>query len=382
MADTRCADPEYAEDIDNMILEYLIYSLTSRCIDEFMARNDKHTIQEPSETVLANIDILNGKIVGIASPGWESLLTYLALAFRPGFLARYPERERDKKIGFSLRILNLVLLITYRWADYFAPRSPSPGPTDTRSLPSVDPQVVARRRYWFSVREDQCRVTEQEHGIYNRWADFCARSPTLPGSKLPHPPLTLISAGPLFFAASAQIASFLDRETSEMWVGLAAEFMLQTALDSLMIMPDAMTADIALVTAFAWGWIPPSHWEHYCQSGRDKDGKAEATINKMFKNEHGRGTGELERWQEMRLRYLSMFDVPEPSLSRDDTLAERLRDLAQEYPPLEFEKKVMTFARHMWAMDRKPILVQIEEGKMEDMSDSEFEEFKKRIFPS
>ena len=61
MADKRRANPEYVEDIDNMILEYLIYSATSGCIHDFMARNDSETTRQPSQHVLTKLHILNGK---------------------------------------------------------------------------------------------------------------------------------------------------------------------------------------------------------------------------------------------------------------------------------------------------------------------------------
>ena len=297
----------------------------------------------------------------------------LAIDFLRVFKAKHQARELDEEICLWLDILELVLFISYQYAGVILSCPPM-------EKQSMDSQIVARRRYWFSVREDKCRVTEEEHGIYSTWNNFCIRSHQLPGNKLPHPQRTLVSVGPLFFAISAQIASFLDQGISEKWVELAAQFMLQTALESLMT-HETKAADNLLVTAFAWGWIPPSHWDHYCQSGRDKGGEGEAMINEMFENNRGRGTGEQKRWQETRLKYLSLFDVPQRDESSNDRQAERLRDIAKQYPRPEFEKKLMIFSRDIWEMCRKPILVQIEEGKVEGMSDSEFEEFKGRIFP-
>lgn len=64
MGDERCGKSEYAEDVDVMILEYLIYSTTKVFISDFTTRldgGDDVTIR-PSQSALTQLHILDGKI--------------------------------------------------------------------------------------------------------------------------------------------------------------------------------------------------------------------------------------------------------------------------------------------------------------------------------
>lgn len=60
MGDERCANPEYAEDVDVMILEYLVYQTTKACIDDFTSRVGENP-SEPSQGVLTQLHILDGE---------------------------------------------------------------------------------------------------------------------------------------------------------------------------------------------------------------------------------------------------------------------------------------------------------------------------------
>jgi hypothetical protein len=61
MTNERCANPSYAEDVDDMVLEYLIYSTTKACIGDFTTKSGSNVTIEPAATVLTQLHILNGK---------------------------------------------------------------------------------------------------------------------------------------------------------------------------------------------------------------------------------------------------------------------------------------------------------------------------------
>lgn len=61
MGDKRCANREYAKDVDVMILEYLIYNATKACIDDFASRNVSENALQASHNVLTQLQILNGR---------------------------------------------------------------------------------------------------------------------------------------------------------------------------------------------------------------------------------------------------------------------------------------------------------------------------------
>lgn len=61
MGDERRTNPDYAEDVDVMILEYLVYHATKACIDDFAARRVGEGTTQPSQSVLTRLHILDGK---------------------------------------------------------------------------------------------------------------------------------------------------------------------------------------------------------------------------------------------------------------------------------------------------------------------------------
>lgn len=61
MGDERCGKSEYAEEVDVMILEYLIHSTTKVFISDFTTRLDDVTTQ-PSQSALTQLHILDGKV--------------------------------------------------------------------------------------------------------------------------------------------------------------------------------------------------------------------------------------------------------------------------------------------------------------------------------
>jgi hypothetical protein len=65
MGDERSANPDYTEDVDIMILEYLIYSATKACVNDFITRDTREAINQPSPGVLSQLHILNGQSISL-----------------------------------------------------------------------------------------------------------------------------------------------------------------------------------------------------------------------------------------------------------------------------------------------------------------------------
>jgi len=245
---------------------------------------------------------------------------------------------------------------------------------------SGDLQAIERRKYWLSARDDSLQITDCEHSICSLWDRFRVKSPLETSEKLPNRLPRWGSISTLFFTISAKIASFIDQGISEQWVALAAQLMVQTALESLLAPEGVRDGENALVLAFAWGWIPPTYWDDYKPSDENSV-EAERVINDLFEVSHGDGARENQLWREMRLNYMSLFGNPQSGQQLDDTaMVTQLKTIAKDYPVHELEKKVVLFLEAMWKFCRKPLLAQIEEGKVEGMTDREFEDFKNRIF--
>lgn len=239
---------------------------------------------------------------------------------------------------------------------------------------------MKRRLYWLSVREGASRVTDEEQRIYKSWSDISTNPSARVRKRLSQPSTTLSSIGPLFFTISARIASFINQGISEQWIELAAQLMLQTGLESCLMPEGVYDGENPLVIAFAWGWIPPRYWDDYKSS--DETGiEAAVMINDMFAANQGEELRENQMWEERRLKYLSLFSVSKAKgLPNRDVLEAQLGKIARKYPMHEFERNMLDFSRAIWELYRKPLLVQIEEGKVDGMTEREFEDFKHRIF--
>ncbi|ERF71401.1 hypothetical protein EPUS_07429 [Endocarpon pusillum Z07020] len=351
MGDKRCANHEYAEDVDAMILEYLIYNVTKACIDDFAARNVGENALQASPNVLTQLHVLND--------------------FLHIYRAKYKSKELDEEVRLWMEILELVALVVYRLV------KPFPLSTTVTSV-AAQRQLAERRQYWLSARQKTSQVTEKESTIYKTLNNFCTQPTTTIENQLPHP--TLGSIIPLFFNISARIAIFIDQSMSEQWIELAAQFMLQAALESCLMLDGTVEGGNPLALSFAWGWIPSTYWKDFDSS--DKSGiEAELMINDMFADDRGNQSKGDPAWQKARLKYMSLLGSLQSGERLDNrSLVTQLQKITNEYPIREFERKVMVFAQQMWEFCRKPLLVQIEEGRVKGMTECEFEDFKKRIF--
>jgi hypothetical protein len=94
---------------------------------------------------------------------------------------------------------------------------------------------------------------------------------------------------------------------------------------------------------------------------------------------------EMPEWTSIRLEHLSAFGTS-PGGNEDYKKArrwqvERLRKIAEQYPIQKFNGKVVDYLEGLWKLGQKPLLVQIEEGKIEGLTQDEFEQFMENVFP-
>jgi hypothetical protein len=284
--------------------------------------------------------------------------------------AKYQPKELDEDVRLWLEILELVVLISYR-------HLPFPLSTTVTSE-SAQRQLAERRNYWLSARRGKVNSADQEHGIYTAYDGFCTKLKP-PGQNKPAYP-KLRDFSPLFFTISAKVASCIGQGISEQWMELAAQFMLQAALESCLMPGGATNGENPLAVSFAWGWIPPRFWDDVGSS--DESGvEAEMLINSMFVDDNKNSPRENRIWQKIRLRYMSLFRIPQPEGHLDrHVLSTHLMNIAKHHPLQDFEKKVVAFSKSIWEICRTPLLTQIEGGAVEGMTKSEFEDFKKRAF--
>jgi hypothetical protein len=253
-------------------------------------------------------------------------------------------------------------------------------PTGNRSWLFLDPRDRERREFWLQSREGTSALSEQERKMYESWSIVDEMLLTEAKKKLPDQGIAAIpvnSIAPLFFTVSAKISNWIDQGISELWADLAGQFMLQAAMESLRNSPASESKRYIIMFAFARGWIPAQCWDDF-ETDDDTGVEAEVMINAMFEDENSRDPTENQKWQETRLRCLSLFDLSKSdALPPPDRLAARLAKISKRYPVQKFEEQLMAFMKAMWEFCRKPLLLQIQEGKVEGMTAEEFEEFKR-----
>jgi hypothetical protein len=294
------------------------------------------------------------------------------------YKARYQSREPDEEVRLWLELLELVVVVSYRRANSSL-LSLSLENGGYHACVAGDPRLRQRRRHWIAVRTKMPIAVSYEDHIYRPWHAIHSRQLDQIGKRPIRPAITLSDISPLFFTVSAKIVRFIDQGISEKWAKLATELMLQTAVESCLTPPADPGNENPLVMAFAWGYIPPKLWGNY-EPSDDPGLHTEVMINEMFADKDGQGIRENQMWREARLKSLSLFDMSMHSEPSDQMFAKQFEKITKDYPIQEFEDKVVVFLRAMWEFCRKPVLVQIEEGKVEGMNDVEFEEFKKRAF--
>lgn len=320
------------------------------------------------------------------------------------FKLNHPHHTYPEQLTFNLKILEFVALFTRRHAS-LASLCASLGDDAIAKLYETYGELYRRRRDPLILEELTKNLSEEDvqrcQAVRRSW--FCPTSLNrVPQTHNPdelHLPLDLLL--PRFLELSAETVSVLDQEPGEIWLQLAATFMMRSAFEPLMPAfintprknpTDYFPLDIYwddashIIACFAWGFIQPTALrlllaaaERYAphqpelESGED----FEQLVASAFRDE--RTDRELESWAATRREYLSFF------ICREGEQDEKLQGLDEGFPAAELDQGVMAFIEGIWKLvgsgseHNKPVLVQIEEGHLNGLDDDEFKLFMRNI---
>jgi hypothetical protein len=377
MADTRGANPEYALDVDEMILEYLLYNTTKAHLQDSRSNERPEDVSDPRDTDTA-----------------ETLLQVFD-QFLELFKINYPEYDFSPDTDFGIKLLQFVVLYTNRKSHTAL------SPSSREQLKQLCKQNSATRMEWWERRSSK-GLSSPEDSIIDCWHDFVKIPASIANDARPAFQdnlriesgnyIPLLELLPRFLDISADIAANLGQDVTEQWMLLAAEFMLQSAWEKFVYL-DADANEEPLKVAFGWGrWHQEQEFESSVMEpeARKEAKAAEGRVNTMFStsNEFSEESSgrEMPEWTKIRLEHLSAFGTP-PGGNEDSKQAqrwqvERLRKIAEQYPIQKFDGKVVDFLEGLWKLGQKPLLVQIEEGKIEGLTKDEFEQFMENVFPT
>jgi hypothetical protein len=377
MADNRCADPEYSLDVDEMILEYLLYNTTKAHLHDFRSR------QRPGSDS-------RGRSTNSAATLLQVFDHFLEL-----FKINHPQYDFSPSTDFCLKLLQFAVLFTCRKS----PQALSPSSRDQLKQ-AIKQNSVIRSKWWDTRRLPDGR-SSQEDRIMDRWRGFftlpaCAENgeeTTLAGNLHAEVAkfIPLLELLPRFLDLSADMAANLGQDVTKQWMELAAEFMLQSAWEKHVYL-DADSNEEPLKVAFGWGrWEGEEELENALISA-DSSAEvkaAEVRVNAMFSTSEESpeedARQEIPEWSKIKPEYLSAFGIP-PDGSGGGKEAQRvqvkqLRKIADRFPIKVFDGKIVDYLEGLWKLGRKPLLVEIEEGKMEGLTKEQFGEFMKNVFP-
>src|SRR5947207_3685836 len=378
MADTRGANPEYALDVDEMMLEYLLYNTTKAYL------RGSRSNERPEEGVGGSRD----------SDSAETLLKVFDQVMEL-FKINYPDYDFSPDTDFGIKLLQFVVFYANRQS-----HNTALSPSSREQLKQLCKQNAATRMEWWERRSSK-GLRSPEDRIIGCWHDFVKTPASMANDPRParqdnlhvesgsHIPL--LELLPRFFDLSADMAASLGQDVTKQWMLLAAEFMLQSAWEQLVYL-DADATEEPRKVAFGWGWWHQEQDLERTVMGPEasKEAKAaEGRVNAMFstsdESSGESGGREMPEWTKIRLEHLSAFGTP-PGGHEDPKPArrwqvERLRKITEQYPIQKFDAKVVDFLEELWNLLQKPLLVQIEEGKIEGLTEDEFGQFMENVFP-
>ena len=274
-----------------------------------------------------------------------------------------------------LDMLEIGLVICYRKTD-FPYLSFSQIPRDRRRL-------VHRREHWLKAYRRNLGSFDSEDAAYKMWDATETRSAAHNDFDVTNYPATLFDVCATFFAISYKFQSYLGHDINQAWVDLAGELLLQSAVELFWGHGDSREMEHPLACVFAWGWTDPDSWDEYFEETKDANAETELDIGELFEDKAEK-TSENQTWRKARRKYLSKFEMESPKsvVEVKEELLGRLREISKEFPIDKFEEKMIEFILDIWGRVQKPLLVQVEEGKIDGLDHHEFDLLRTRSFLS
>ena len=192
--------------------------------------------------------------------------------------------------------------------------------------------------------------------------------------------ITMFDLLPQFMSLSAYVFQETGFEVKELWMELAAEFMLQAALEQYLV--HGLGGAETLRMCFSYGWDSNADKDRrakYWQANpslTDEDcremAEDEDVNNDMFHDEED--DTEIKGWKEIRERFMN-FLKPE----QDMNLIRQMELAAAQHSVFDFEGQVISFLEAILSSSPAPFLVQLEANKIDGMTTEETAELKARV---
>lgn len=344
------AQPETSLEVDVMVLDYIAFHATTACLQSRKPAEDV-----PSTALRRRLQLVD--------------------SFVPIFKARHTQYKADAELRLRLLLLKMSSLFTQRLT--LNPTTP-----DRSALHALRNANRQRAEAWLAGAGAR-RPAGHIFGAFTLPPGRLERNRAQVLHQLGVPAededyedafygttasVSLLDLLPLFVELSAVSSSIHGSSLTARWMHLACEFMLQACLEQYLVC-GATDAD-ALNEAFAWGYAD--------ETGGAKTGRV-PEINELFEDDEY--AQEVDGWSALKAEYVQELvgdGAPSPeSATGESNVCGHLERVSAQHPKDEFEASVLKFLEALSASIAQPVLVQLEEGQLEGMSQEETREFLK-----
>lgn len=240
--------------------------------------------------------------------------------------------------------------------------------------------VQRRSRCWEAYEQLAGSLSELEGVLLSpRDIEQRARSP-IPESIGQEIPLSALL--PLFMEISAEVVTLTQNDVSVMWMKLASEFMMQAAIE---VHPEAFDPRQAIndtmLASLGWGLPMSTSYFSLVMGVEDREvAEMERMIHDMLQSTEDEESSLTETsWSFHRRNLMENF----VSYNNPRAMFKEGADGRREQELLEFEKQVLHYIQNLqavWAqLNGEPVLLQIEQGRLEGLNDEEFTAFMGRV---
>ncbi|KAI9844489.1 MAG: hypothetical protein M1837_005572 [Sclerophora amabilis] len=348
LVEGKQADPDVQLDVDEMIMDYLLYVTIKTLLEEFSMRLSKDEELPPL-------------------PSGSDLTLQMVDSFLHGFKVNHSSNQISSTVKFRLHLLQFTTILTRRL--YIS--TSTPPLTSLMDLRRLQNEHASAWLVDETARNDvfnpSCMTAFSDSAPLSPCLLKINRNQALTSHHLPsakdefyglETSTSLLDTLPAFMAlSSAGVKTTAGWSITTAWMDLAAEYALQAAVEQYLVY--GAHGPQALRNAFAWG---------YDERSQAREGSEEREIHDFFQSG---GEETIQQWRAIRDEHLNRV-IPDGG----DDLHQHLKHVSQRFPLHEFEAKLLEFLKGLTTIHPKPILIQLESGKLDEMTTEETEAFK------
>lgn len=329
----RSADPSLQLEIDEWILDYLIFSTTKSLLEDYRGLDGvPHNASNKSERA--------------------SVCLQLVDSFLTTFCTMHLDYYASTDLRFRLRLLKFTVMFTKRSApeEVAVLQNPSHRCQEQAvSLRSSNNEYVASELHVFTQHLVSSEDSEVEKSRKDRMGErFTAANPRSTTHDSFQPAISLLDTIPLFMAVSAAQISMQGGTITDTWMRLATGYMAQAVAEQYLVYGSQHQETIQ--EAFSWGFDPE------CSADEGTD---DFQINAMFWGVDA----VVDGWDKIRDEHAQAL-VPPTGVDLQVHL-ETL--MANDLSIAEFERRLVDFLDKMLMGQSKPLLQQMESGKIDGL---------------